>query len=476
LTSSDPYQVIAGLEMIRILKLNDFLNQVGNLLLKTQNFKIKTYCLNTLATLPLSLSNLTYLEEVLQTESDAKVLVLIIKNIAQFTSANINNIIEKRLTHPAPIVFVEACLCLHRHPKYKRKRWLEQQVLVRLHQAQLPDEKITYLYALGELRQTHFSDTVLNFLNSPEAETHVAAFKAFISIHEGQPLTPHQSRLFEALNSPDNTMKIMALQALKDCQSLNNWQPIIRLLAAKDPILVEESKELLRLNLGLCKSILFNHILSESISVQQRFEILSLIYPALNYKQHQCLQQGANEALKKFIEINALLKIHTSLGERGKIYDLIEKILQEMTQAHLHHVLTIITFASQKNRVFFQKVSHALSLNETHQGNTKKKPSQAKEKYLKGNASEVLSHVSEKYLTRRVYKYFDERLDDIKALNRIYITLFGEPLKIDENHYETQLRELNNDMIEACLLYLEQEKTGKFYLENVNKNVRYLLT
>ncbi|RKZ64303.1 MAG: hypothetical protein DRR08_01055 [Candidatus Parabeggiatoa sp. nov. 2] len=459
LNSSDPYHVIAALEMIRVLRLNDFVNQVGNLLLRTQGFKIKESCINTLTALPQYQSSVTYLVEALQTEKDAQVLPLILKNLAQFKSVNFNNTIEKHLTHPAPKVFVEACLCLYNHPNYLRKQLIENKILARLTNPQSPETAL-YLSALGELRQSHYVDTVLPFLESEKSEVRLAAFTAFIRMLEGQ-LEPHKHRLIKALSSPDKNMKIAALRALKECQSLDDWSPIIRLLGAKDRALVTESKELLRLSLGACKPALLEKVFSETVSVQQRFEILSLIYSKFNDEQRQQLQQGADEALKKFIQVNGLLKLHESLGHTSKAHDLIAKVLQEIGEEHLHHVLTIITFASEQNIEFFQRVSRGLqSLSRANQG----------------NALEVLSNAREKYLVLRVLKYYDERLSDLKAVNRIYVALFSEHLKIDESRYEAQLLALDNDMLKACLLYIGREKTGRLRLENANERVRELLT
>jgi ATP/ADP translocase/HEAT repeat protein len=459
LSSTDPYHVVAALEMIRVLRLNYFVNQVGNLFLKTQVFKVKEHCIKTLAALPQSHSNLTYLVEALQTEKDANVLPLILKNLARFKSVNFNDTIEKLLAHPTPKVFVEACISLHSHPSYRHKRVIEKKIIERLLKSKPPDTAL-YLYALGELRQSHYSNKVLPFMDNENPAVRLAAFTAFIRMLEGQ-LDPHKLRLLEALNSPDKEMKIVALRALKECQSLDNWLPIIRLLGAKDRALVIESKELLRLSLGICKPVLVETMYSDNISVSQRFEILSLIYPKLSNEQRQRLRQDADESLKKFIKINWLIKLHETIKQTSKAHDLIGKALQEIADEHLHHVLTIITFASDQNIEFFQKVSRGLqSLSRANQG----------------NALEVLSNAKERYLVSRVLKYFDERINDQKAVNRIHVALFGESLRIDESHYEEQLHALNNDMIMACLLYIEQQKTGILKLEKVNNKVRKLLT
>jgi ATP/ADP translocase len=459
LNSNDQYHVIAALEMIRVLRLNPFVNQVGNLLLKNKNFEIKKYCISTLAALPQSQTNLIYLMEALQTERDAQVLPLILKNLAHFKTTNFNQPVEKLLKHPSTQVFVEACLYLYQNPQYENKKRLEKELLERLRGTQSADTPL-YLYAIGELRQPRNSELVLPYLDSKQTNTRLSAFTAFIRMLEGQ-LEPHKERLIRALSSSDKEIKIVALRALKECQPLDDWTPVIQLLGAKERTLVNESKELLRLNLKDCKPALVEQIYSNKITAQQRFEILSLIYPKLTEEQRQHLRQHADNALKTFIQINGLLKLHETLYKTSKAHDLISKILQEIAEEHLLHVLTVITFASEQNMEFYQRVSRGLlSLSRANQG----------------NALEVLSNAREKYLVNRVLKYFDERLNDLKAIARIHVALFGEALKIDKANYTRQLVALNHEMIIACLFYLEKERTGILKLKQANHKVRSLLT
>jgi len=460
MNSTDPYHVTVVLEMIRVMRMNEFVNQVGNLLLKTQDFQIKKHCINTLAALPQSQSSLTYLVEALQTEKDANVLPLILTELAQFQSVNLNDTIEKLLTHPSPLVFVEAGLCLHAHPKYPRKYLIEKQIIARLQESKLSD-RVLYLYALGELRQPHYSDIVLPYFEHDKSEVRVAAFTAFIRMLEGQLLEPHKFRLIEALKLPDKEIKIVSLRALKECKPLEDWVPIIHLLGERDRAVVIESKELLRLSLNVCKTALLEQLFINKISIQQRFEILSLIYPKLDDEQLQRLQQGAIEALKKFVQVNGLLKLHDLKEYTSEADELIAKILQEIAEEYLLHVLTIITFASEQNIEFFQRVSLGLlSLSRANQG----------------NALEVLSNAREKHLSTQVFKYFDERVIDLKGIRRIYLVLFNEYLKIDQSRYYSQILALDHDMLKACLLYIEQEKTGRLKLEKTNQKVRQLLT
>ncbi|OAD22431.1 hypothetical protein THIOM_001766 [Candidatus Thiomargarita nelsonii] len=289
----------------------------------------------------------------------------------------------------------------------------------------------------------------------------LAALTAFIRLHEAQ-LETHKARLLKVLESPDNEMKILALRALKNCRPLKYWAPVIQLLDARDRRLVKESQELLQLNMGVCKSALIDVLSSDKISVQQRFEIMLLIYHLLSSKQQQSLQKWADETLIKLFKINGLLKLYESHGHNSKVDHLIIKILQEMAEYHLDHILIIITFATQQDRYryFFQKVSNGLkSTNRVNQG----------------NALEVLSNVGKKSLVNRLLKFFDERFITLQSIRCIYFALYGKPLKIYKNNYEAQLRALNNDMLNACLLYIEREKTGKLKLAGSNQNVHHFL-
>jgi len=342
----------------------------------------------------------------------------------------------------------------------QRRIKIEEQILARLDKAELPQDIVLYLYALGELSQSRYSDTVLPFLESDNPEVRLTALKTFIRLH-GTQLERHKARLLKALESPDNEMKIVVLQALKNCQPLNSWAPVIQLLGAIDRRLVKESKELLELYMNVCKPVLIETLSTEKISVQQRFEILSLIYHKLSSKQQQDLQQWADKALKNFVRLNGLLKLHESLEHTNPTYELIRKNLAEMTEYHLDHVLLIITFAAKQDKEFFQKVSNGLkSSSRTHQG----------------NALEVLSAVAEKHLVNQLFKYFDERFFTLQSIRRIYFALYGKPLKIDKKDYEEHLQALNNDLIEACLLYIGREKSGVLNLENTSQNVCHLLS
>jgi ATP/ADP translocase len=460
LTSSDIDQVITTLKIIRVKKQDESLNQVGNLLLKKNSYEIKKHCLQTLNAFPPSHTNLMYLGEALEKETDERVLPLILRNLARFGSNNLGQIVTKLLAHPSYSVFIEAALCLYNDPKFERKIWIETEIKTRLKQAKLPDEQAAYLYALGELQQSKYNNNVLPFLDNKNPKLSLAAFIAFIKLQKGK-LDTHKSRLINTLSSNNNAMRIEALHALNDCYFLTEWSPIIQLLDDMDEEIVKESKGLLELNLAKCKSKLTETLFSKNLSVQKRFEVLSLIYLKLNEEEKQILLQDADLALQKFTEANALLKLHKSLEHQGKAYDLIAKVLQEIAEDHLDHILTIITYVSEKDLEFFQRVSHGLkSSNRANQG----------------NALEVLSNSGEKYLVGRILKYYEECLNDVKAIGRVYITLFNKILKVEKKRYEELLLALDNDIIKACLLYIQQEKTGVLELKAVKKTVYDLLT
>lgn len=463
LESTDQYHVIAALEMIRVLRLTYFVHHVGELLLKTPTFQVKERCINTLTALPHSNLSINYLVEALKTEQDAQVLPLLLKNLSQFKTININEQVEKFLSHLSPKVFIEACLYLYNHPSFQDKEEIETKLLEQLKRSDLSYLSL-YLYGLGELRQARYSDLVLPFIEHHQLEVRLAAFTAFIRMQEGQ-LDSYKTLLINALSSPDKEIKLVALRALKECQlegySSVEWKPIILLLGAKDKTLVNESKELLRLSLGTCKLALVEQIFSDDISVQQRFEILSLIYTRLTDEQKKLLRQKADSSLKKFIEITALMKVHELTGTTSRVHDLITKILHEIAENHLLHVLTIVTFAADKNFEFFQRVSRGLL---------------SSSRANQGNALEVLSNAGEKYLTGRLLKYFDERLNDLKAVKRIHAALFGEELDIDIKNYETHLVALNDPMLKASLLYMEKERTHVLRIDHqVGRKVKELL-
>jgi hypothetical protein len=312
LTSSDIDQVVTTLKIVSIKKQADSLNQIGNLLLKTQHYEIKKQCLLTLDAFPPSNANLMYLGEALEKDTDEKVLPLILQSLARFRSNNFNHIVTKLLAHPSHTVFIEAALCLYKNPKFERKTWIETEIIGRLKRATLADEQASYLYALGELKQSKYSDNVSPFLDNKNPKLSLAAFIAFINLQKGK-LDTHKDRLIKTLNSNNKAMIIEALHALKDCYFLTEWSSIIQLLDDRDEDVVKESKGLLELNLAKCKPKLVETLFSNNLSVQKRFEILSLIYPKFNEEEKQSLKPDADLALQKFTEANALLKLHESL-------------------------------------------------------------------------------------------------------------------------------------------------------------------
>lgn len=458
LISTDYYHIIAALEIIRVLGLNHFVNKVGQLLLNSQQFEVKARCIETLAALPQTQTNVTYLVDALKVEQDEKVIPLLLHNIAQFKVTNFNTTIENFLQHPSATIFVEASLCLHNHPQYIQKAKIEQRILARLSEP-VSIDTVSYLRGLGELRQPHYSDKVLPFLKHEQPEICVAAFTAYVQMLEGQ-LEPHKDLILQALDSPLKEVKIVALRALKECQPLIDWYPVIQLLDVKDRLLVNESRELLRLNLTYCKQALIEQVFFEQVSVQQRFEILTLVYPKLSKSQRRLLLDIAENTLKKFVYISALVKLHNSQQTTTKVQALITKVLQEIAECHLLNVLIIVTFTIDENFVFFQRVSKGLtSSNRANQG----------------NALEVLSNLSEKYLTHRLIRYFEERPTSLKDFDTIYTVLFGEKLEIAGKSYKQHLTALNNEMLTACLLYKEWEKVGRIDLTTYSEDVRELL-
>ncbi|ALG67127.1 MFS transporter [Beggiatoa leptomitoformis] len=503
LNSHDSHHVIAALEMIRLLQLSQFSNQVGNLMLKVQrmeieetkpleleakhfeidskrlkneakhlpagsterieieeqvtisrnklnqtrnllasikssHFDIKKHCLDTLAVLPQSHTNASYFAEMLHVETDPVILAIALKHLSLFNNVNLNAQVEKFLSHSTSQVFIEAALCLHKHPDYRGKKGVADKILHRLQENRNSSELPLYLYALGELKQQQYIFYLLPYLDSnPRPDVQLAALMAYMRMLEGQ-LDPYKDRLITALSSEDNRMRITALQALKECQPLTDWTTVIELLGAKDHAVVNESKELLRLSLGVCRNALVKQLFTEDISVQQRFEILSLVYSRLNELQKERLRQMADKALQTFICLNCLIRLHRQAEKNGKAHDLITKLLEEMAENQILHILTVITYETEGNLEFFQRVTRGLL---------------SGSRANQGNALEVLLNAGEKFLTERIVKYFDERFTDIQAYHRVHLLLYGEPLEITVDNYEIHMFALKNDLLKACLFY-----------------------
>ena len=461
LSSPDTYHVIAALEIIRMFRMNQFVNRVGNLMLKTQLFDIKSHCVETLASLPQSNTNITYLMEALRQENDPKLIPLILKNLGRFPSVNLSELVEKLLNHTTPEVFVEACLYLHRHPSYKAKKEIENRLLSRLEHLDDPNFTL-YLQAVGELRQAKYSETILPFLDHVKPTIRLAAFNAYVRMLEGH-LEPHKSRLIDALyNTSSKDMKVLALQALRECRPLEDWSPVIHLLNARDRAVVNESKGLLQFHLSASEPELVRTLFLQSASVQQRFEILSLLYPRLDVLQRSALRRMADNSLKSFIKVTGLLRLHQiKPNNYESVHELVTKILLEIAEEHLLNVVTVITYEAEQNEEFFQRVGRGLL---------------SHSKANQGNALEVLSNAGERYLSGRLLKFFEERGSDVKTINRMHLVLFAEPLGLTEMNYETQLFAIENDMLRACLYYDSlQHGKSNLRLDHLTKSVRVLL-
>ncbi len=438
LDSDDPQDVIAALGMIRVLKLKNFIHPVGKLLRRSEDFTVKQHCVDTLAVLPGSDAAMTHLVNALRNERNPQTLALILKNLAQFRSSDpdLLQVVEKLLLHPSPPVFTEACLCLYNNAAYPYKTEIEVLLLKRLQRPDLPEFAL-YLQALGELRQPRYSEMVIPFLDHPQADIALAAFTSHIRMLEGR-LDPYKPRFITALESPNKEMKIAALRALKECSPPEDWNPVIRMLGAKDRAIINECKELLRLSLSASKPALVESVFSRKISVDEKFEILSLIYPKLNHEQKRRLRADGDRNLQAFLFTLGLLMIYRKEAADDKVDAIVEKVLEEIADNYLLSTLTAVTYLSNENREFFDRVSRGL---------------QSGSRAIQGNTLEVLSNVPERHLVDRLLKYYDERPADLESLERLHEILFETPLGLNPENYLHYLLELEHDLLKACLYY-----------------------
>jgi len=440
LTSADSQEIIAALEMIRVVKLQGFEYMIGRLLRHHCETKVKQHCIESLAVLPHTDIVRHHLIKTLHQEQNTDTLVLLLQRLAGFKlSPGDIQVIEHFLLHPMPAVFVEACLCLHATPSYPHRHDLEKRLLARLAHPELP-QFARYLQALGKFKQAAYDPVVLPFLNAPDLEIRSAAFSAHINLLQGQ-LDLYKDSFIDALDSPAKEMKIAALHALKECSPPADWTPIIRLLGAKERALVAESKELLRLRLNLCKTALEQQVFAPQVSVEEKFEILSLVYPLFGPEQQQRLQEQADLSLHHFIRIRGLLMLCRDLMPEQPSRCLMEKILLEIADAHLRLVITVISYLSNESREFYQRVTRGLQ-SESHAN--------------QGNALEVLSNAGEKYLVGRLLRYYEEQPSQLAALSVVHDSLFEQTLGLSAANYRLQLYALNHDMLSACLYHLEQ--------------------
>ncbi|MDM8545031.1 NTP/NDP exchange transporter [Candidatus Venteria ishoeyi] len=444
LSGEKTQEVIAALEMVRVVKLKGFEHPIGKLLRQSSDTDIKRHCVETLSVLPPSESILKHLLHALRLENNPATLHLILHTLQHF---NLNVVeltqnVERFLLHPSPLVFTEALFNLYQHPDCSREQRddLEQRLLIRLARPDLPDFSL-YLRLLGHFQNPAYSRMVMPFLENTNIKIRLAAFQSYIDML-GEQLNPYRADFIDVLQNDDaKSMKIAALRALRKCSAATDWIPVIQLLGSKEHILVNESKALLHLQLAQARPVLEQRVFQPDIPTEERFEILSLIYQQLSDKQCLQLQQEADHALQHFIYLMALLWLYREKEPDNPSKSLVEKILLEIAYDHLRTVITAITYLSGETREFFHRISQGL-LSESRAN--------------QGNALEVMSNARESYLADRLLRYFDERPTSLEMLDKIHQSLFKMPLLLTE---DTELMPDNpQDMIKTDSGHLNMTK------------------
>lgn len=446
LQSEDPQHAIIALGMIRVLELKGFVHPVGRLLQRTEHLDVKQHCLETLSTMPGSDAVMLHLLAALKSERDPNVLALLLRNLSQYKidDYNLREVVEKFLLHPDPSVFAETCLCLYHNPGYGDRESLEDRLLQRVQHPDLVGFP-QYLTALGQLRQADFSHVIVPYLDHPRPEIGSAAFAAYIDMMQGH-LDPHKERFIEALESPSKDMKIAALRALRECSPPEDWTPVMEILAAKDRAVVNECKELLRLNLNSCKSSLIEQVFQKDVPVQEKFEILSLVYPRFSTTHKDRLRESAEHSLEQYIRARVLYRLYQEhAGADPSLQSLTEKALREIAENHLLHVLTAITFLSNESLEFFQRLSRGL---------------QSDNKANLGNALEVLSNANERELSARLLKVAEERNASLEAIGKVYQSLFERDLDVTAENFMAKIYQIKHSLLRACLHYAASSHRG----------------
>ncbi len=449
LRHNDPQQVRLALDLMQSFGLTQCLPQVLHLLKTCKQIDIKHLCINTLLVLSPKTHAIDYLINALKIEHQSHTQALLLNKLAQFRhySAEQIALIETFLWHPAPAVFCAACLCLYPCPNYPQQSALLRRLLLRLNHPKLPQFAL-YLQTLGDLRQTQYSHLVLPFLNHPQADIQLAAFKAHINLLQGQ-LDPYKERFLTALTSQHKEMKMAALDALKACSPPRKWQAVIGLLGSKDRLLCDKSKALLWLNLKSAKGALFKRVLDEYTPTSERLQALSIVYPVLNGQQRQRLSASGEHWLQNFLISQALLYLfeNQSMGQRysADVRALLIRILHESQQHYLLAMLTLITHFNQENRDFFQRVSQSL---------------QSNNRAIQGNGLEVLSNMRHSPLAQKLVWFYESKINDFADIATLYARITKTPLGLTLDNYRQYLLDLNNDFLHATLYYDTIQRHG----------------
>lgn len=433
-------EIIIALDMIALLKADEFVNSLGELLQSSQHnddTRVTIHCIKTLAALPQSKDITLYLQNALLNAKHADIIAQLLLVLVEYQQPSQSFIIavEKLLQHCSPNVFVAASLYLFKQSDYQSKKMLEQAVIARIKQSELPQFEL-YLQALGELKQSQYRSLLLPFLDDSREKVRLAAFKANIQLLQGD-FDSYQPVFIKALESSNKEMKLAALFALKQCSQISDWNSIIKLLDSSDSVMVEQGKEILCLHLNKSKEKMFSHLFSGQVPVKQSFEILSIIYPHLKQKQKTCLSEQADHFLEQFVYLQILLVVFQKHEPESTTKLLIEKIIRERAAYFLHHVLIVITYHCNQQVEFFNRVCFGL---------------QSKCKSDQGNALEVLSHGTEKYISGRVLYYFQHQETDLENQLKSYQILFKQELLLSSENYPKALLSIQHNLLQACLL------------------------
>lgn len=399
-----PSAVMAALQMVATLKDETFIDAVGKVLLRTDNWELKRQAMITLTQFPHSGVGLVYMNKAIRFEGDPTTLVLLLQNLQLWEDKPLANMVERFLLHPYPGVFTAAVLCLYHNRHYSTKPLLVQRLLTRMQHAPVPHIP-QYLETVAKLQDRQYESVITHYLDSADNTIRVAALKAITEL-SAQNLNPYQSYYLRALTSPWAEEQHLALTALQSCAAPPNWMPVLILLNSPNPEIVTASQSLISLNIQNCKSLLIEQVFSGNISTNTQFLMLQLIGRRLTTAQQTQLYHQGLQALQESIRFHAL---RLSLPLKDK-----DDTLQQSQQQALFHALAIATYHAEGTAEFLQQVHQGLcSAQRTRQG----------------YALEVLSHVRKQPLIHLISAYFENEPDTIVAIQERYLALFQKPLQ-----------------------------------------------
>lgn len=432
---NNAYQIIA-LKMIKQLKAEQFIHEIGLMLLHHSHFEIKREAANTLKTLSNKNESMTYLIKSLRFEKDPKTIEMILTILREFKEEDYQSSIERYLLHPEPRIFQTACCCLYHNHHYQHQATLKSQLQLRLLQANINDQ--VRLIKTYQTMGTPEDDALIQqFLNHQNPGLHLAALETLSTLHHDHAQQHYDIYKME-LTQQDAKNKILALNGLKSCKPLRDISIIIHLLTDPNNNVQQSTIELIRYHIHAYQKSLVPFIFKSDQSATISYHLAPIILPRLNQHDKKEIYQQLIIASRILIQCKIIKHLMPAHYYSDRHYQLITKCINEIEQTHLTYLLLWIVQNANKTMRFYHRIFNGLI---------------SCDKKNQGNALEVLSHLPKSDFSALVMSLYEHH--SLAHINTIYHLRFPEQVIINENNWQDILIQFPHPVLIACLSHVK---------------------